>query len=222
MRVTSSASSSVSCGKIEGRERASSVLPAPGGPSVTKQHFFGASGRSKGRCLSEGLHLDFNRCTIRAMSISDYSRMARELGRLGGLSTKKKLEKDPDYFRKLAKKRWMVRQRKGSSYAIKEPASEQGREMYRLYTQEKLSMVEIAKSMGVSRQRVHQVLTGYKSFSKSGLTFAKHPKLSTGRCEGCGGKATNVHHKDGNSRNNNESNLVPLCKKCHNTAHFGS
>lgn len=48
-----------------------------------------------------------------------------------------------------------------------------------------------------------------------------------GLCEDCFGRglytaAVEVHHKDGDSRNNNYSNLAPLCKECHDWRHGGA
>jgi len=34
-------------------------------------------------------------------------------------------------------------------------------------------------------------------------------------CERCGKKATDRHHKDGNTGNNEESNIAKLCRRCH-------
>lgn len=34
--------------------------------------------------------------------------------------------------------------------------------------------------------------------------------------------ATEVHHADGNSKNNTPGNLVPLCKECHDRRHGGA
>jgi len=36
-----------------------------------------------------------------------------------------------------------------------------------------------------------------------------------GPCEGCGAKASDRHHKDGNTRNNDPSNIAQLCRRCH-------
>ncbi len=42
------------------------------------------------------------------------------------------------------------------------------------------------------------------------VMLAKHPL-----CLVCDGWSEEVHHLDGNPRNNEEANLCPLCKPCH-------
>lgn len=43
------------------------------------------------------------------------------------------------------------------------------------------------------------------------------------KCDICGATTNiEVHHIDGNTQNNRLSNLVPLCKECHNEIHAGS
>jgi hypothetical protein len=36
-----------------------------------------------------------------------------------------------------------------------------------------------------------------------------------GPCVECGAKAHDRHHKDGNTRNNDPSNIAQLCRRCH-------
>lgn len=38
-------------------------------------------------------------------------------------------------------------------------------------------------------------------------------------CQHCGGRATEVHHKDGSKSNHDPENLIPLCHKCHMKLH---
>jgi len=40
-------------------------------------------------------------------------------------------------------------------------------------------------------------------------------------CEMCGGKMELIHHKDGNKKNNDISNLMGLCTSCHSVLHGG-
>ena len=82
-----------------------------------------------------------------------------------------------------------------------------------------LKMSEIARLLNVSRQYIHQQITDYKSFSDSGLTYAKFPRLSIGKCEKCKTRAKAAHHIDGDSRNNDIKNLMPLCRICHILIH---
>lgn len=40
-------------------------------------------------------------------------------------------------------------------------------------------------------------------------------------CEQCFSfKSTVIHHKDKNKKNNQENNLLPLCRKCHTLIHY--
>ena|ERR1035437_201509 len=78
---------------------------------------------------------------------------------------------------------------------------------------------QIAREVGISRQRVHQILTGYQSFASNHRSFAYRPNLSKISLCPCGAKAIHTHHKDRNSNNNNEDNLLPLCSKCHYKIH---
>lgn len=49
---------------------------------------------------------------------------------------------------------------------------------------------------------------------KNGISM--YPKYKKSRCEVCGSKRhLVVHHKDGNRKNNNPSNLITLCWSCH-------
>ncbi len=38
--------------------------------------------------------------------------------------------------------------------------------------------------------------------------------LNNPKCERCGGKATQVHHKDFSKNNHSLSNLIPVCNRC--------
>jgi len=44
-------------------------------------------------------------------------------------------------------------------------------------------------------------------------------KMSEGKCEICGRRASVVHHIDGNKDNNLMDNLIPLCRLCHKAVH---
>lgn len=79
------------------------------------------------------------------------------------------------------------------------------------------STSSIAKFFGISYQRTRQIITGYSSNAQ--FSFAKYPHLTTQKeCE-CGKKATDIHHIDGNSKNNDPENLVKLCRSCHIKKH---
>lgn len=78
---------------------------------------------------------------------------------------------------------------------------------------------EIAKIAKVSKQRIHQIITGYKSLSSQiqGLGLFK-----LGKCQICNKKATETHHIDKNTHNNIPTNLLTLCKSCHGKQHTGT
>ncbi len=39
--------------------------------------------------------------------------------------------------------------------------------------------------------------------------------FSIDKCQFCGNKAIDRHHKDGNTLNNSPNNIQPLCRRCH-------
>jgi hypothetical protein len=88
----------------------------------------------------------------------------------------------------------------------------------KLYKQ-RYSSGEIARKFGISTQRVHQIVKGYQSFATSVGDLSRYPRLVGKPCQRCGGPQQVIHHVDGNSSNNAESNLIPLCKLCHTAVH---
>ena len=81
-------------------------------------------------------------------------------------------------------------------------------EAYNLYHNEGVGFTEIAKRLGVSRQRVHQVITGY--------TTRKNYKVEKRECYICGIESRlDVHHINRDTHDNGEDNLKVLCAKCH-------
>lgn len=73
---------------------------------------------------------------------------------------------------------------------------------------------EIANVVGVSRQRVHQILKGYKSTPKyiREMTLRRDKR----QCLICSNtKNLEVHHINGIKGDNHSDNLVTLCRKCH-------
>lgn len=79
------------------------------------------------------------------------------------------------------------------------------------------SYAETARRFGVSNQRIHQIVTGYKSTATRGrLPFI----FDIYYCNRCNNSRTeHIHHKDGNSENNQASNLMPVCIPCHFKEH---
>jgi len=78
----------------------------------------------------------------------------------------------------------------------------------------------IGKTFSISRQRVHQILSGYtlpdKRTLKTTLLYNLVVKKANGQCANCknGGRLI-IHHKDGDDTNNNQANLEALCRPCH-------
>lgn len=91
----------------------------------------------------------------------------------------------------------------------------------RLHYEKKYSYAAIGRLYGVSRQRIHQIITGYKSFAHQNHSF-KNIYLNLEQCELCQlVPATDMHHLDGNNGNNKPDNLIGLCEACHLTKHEG-
>lgn len=86
-----------------------------------------------------------------------------------------------------------------------------------------LSYGAIALQFGVSRQRVHQLISGYKGPSqlnrKTHYVYEFVMERDGYKCQKCGATANVIHHRDGDDRNNVDSNLLCLCNPCHLTLH---
>jgi len=91
-----------------------------------------------------------------------------------------------------------------------------------------LSYGSIGELFSISRQRVHQLISGYITPNQR-----KYPKYKwlvklfesilerdNYKCQICKEKAQLVHHIDKDNSNNNPNNLVSLCNKCHLKLHF--
>ena len=98
------------------------------------------------------------------------------------------------------------------------------------------SQAQIAKNFNVSRQRIHQFLTGYTSItalfnykpkykrhnnSKTNKLEIIYVELITRGCGVCRQKASAIHHIDKNFKNNDIKNLMAVCIKCHYEIHLG-
>ncbi len=77
---------------------------------------------------------------------------------------------------------------------------------------------DIGRIVGVSRQRIHQILNKYTT---RGYLSKKMKKFRDKGCGICRGKAIMLHHIDRNSHNNDIKNLLPVCLKCHGELHKG-
>ena len=83
----------------------------------------------------------------------------------------------------------------------------------------------IANVFGISRQRVHQIIKGRKRYSLELFVKNKIRQLDNNQCQVCwkidnfGKKSMNVHHLNGNKKDNNPDNLITLCSQCHAELH---
>ena len=91
-----------------------------------------------------------------------------------------------------------------------------------------LSYGSIGKIFGISRQRVHQLISGYAcpSRRKKELKYKWLDKLfksilerDNHKCQICGEGANFIHHIDKDNFNNNPNNLISICSKCHLELH---
>ena len=82
---------------------------------------------------------------------------------------------------------------------------------------------EIGAVMGVSHQRIHQLIRGYRTrFSPRVKSFLDTIRNNGQGCEICGSKKNLViHHIDGNRNHNGANNLMRLCERCHHKIHSG-
>lgn len=61
----------------------------------------------------------------------------------------------------------------------------------------------------------HHAWKGDDAIEKSGRSRALRKFPRVGPCVKCGKKRAERHHVDGNTLNNDPSNIVVLCRKCH-------
>jgi 5-methylcytosine-specific restriction endonuclease McrA len=77
-----------------------------------------------------------------------------------------------------------------------------------------LSFKEISKTLGVSRQRIHQIYKDYRITPTRERRVAID--LASNRCVVCGSKKNiEIHHLDEDTNNNEQCNLMVLCRNCH-------
>lgn len=86
--------------------------------------------------------------------------------------------------------------------------------------QKGLTYQAIGDLYGISRERVHQVISGYSTEENGKLKqmiFAR----DNNQCQFCQ-SAENliIHHIDKATSNNQPKNLITLCEKCHAQVHF--
>ena len=94
---------------------------------------------------------------------------------------------------------------------------------------------KIASVFNISRQRVHQITSGYHAINKSLHHKGKRTNSPTfylteirriiferdnNTCQRCGTREhLLIHHLDTNDRNNDLTNLIVLCTPCHLALH---
>jgi predicted DNA-binding protein YlxM (UPF0122 family) len=81
---------------------------------------------------------------------------------------------------------------------------------------------EIATTLHVSKQRIHQIIKNYKNYGWKRFN-KKEKKLLKAKmkCAICRQPTQIFHHIDRNNANESIENLMPLCKKCHKEIHRG-
>jgi len=92
---------------------------------------------------------------------------------------------------------------------------------------------KIGKIFNVSRQRIHQIYSGYQSKGMRKINGKMYSRRNTNIniifdqvfkrdnwiCQKCGKKGILIHHIDKNWQNNNFNNLICLCNNCHLDLH---
>ena len=102
-------------------------------------------------------------------------------------------------------------------------------QMRQLKMEKGMSYQTIGKLFSISRQRVHQLVSGYITTTERkrhpiknveiNRIFEKIFQRDNHTCQICGEKGILIHHIDKNWQNNNFNNLVCLCNNCHLTLH---
>lgn len=107
------------------------------------------------------------------------------------------------------------------------------KEKIREFVDKGLSLRAVAELFEVSRSRIHQIYKGYNSndehLKKLKLIIKKRDNFQCQWGEKCKDKKGKrliidekdliVHHIDFDDENNNPSNLITLCKRCHSSFH---
>lgn len=81
---------------------------------------------------------------------------------------------------------------------------------------ERYSYTDIAKIIGVSKQRIHQIITDYTTQPNRSIDNIRY---FSNKCAICKKETTIIHHIDTDSLNNNPKNLLSVCEKCHKKIH---
>lgn len=81
------------------------------------------------------------------------------------------------------------------------------------------SYSKVGKIMGISRQRIHQIVKDYNNFGRTYKRKEIYDSAWRDNCSICNNKTDVLHHKDFNNKNDNKDNLMPLCSNCHYKIH---
>lgn len=82
----------------------------------------------------------------------------------------------------------------------------------------RFTMTQIGNELGVSRQRISQII---KYRGSAAYRSKKKLKQLGNLCKICNSESIDWHHKNGNHQDNRAENLMPICKKCHYEIHKG-
>ena len=89
------------------------------------------------------------------------------------------------------------------------------------FREQRYTYREIGEILGVSKQRIHQIYKNYKTPCSGRTSYGRNflKKLRTlldNVCQACKSKENlEVHHRDGNRRNNSRNNIQLFCVKHH-------
>ena len=83
-----------------------------------------------------------------------------------------------------------------------------------------MSCASIASVFSLSKQYVNILCTDYQGLSdKIRLRILMRDKFICQKCNIYRKKNLDIHHIDGNSKNNIDTNLISLCRQCHAGVH---
>lgn len=90
-----------------------------------------------------------------------------------------------------------------------------------------LSYESIGEIFGKSRQRIHQLISGYiapvyrkqKKYKWVKILFESIFERDNYTCQKCGERGTLIHHIDKDDSNNDIKNLICFCNNCHLNLH---
>lgn len=80
------------------------------------------------------------------------------------------------------------------------------------------SFASIGRTVGRSRQRIHQIITDYHNLGRYKKGRGKLYE-NMKNCKICRLPAILLHHIDDDNKNDNPDNLMPLCRNCHVKLH---